>query len=399
MVHLELDANQEDALRRLDNGKILWGGVGSGKSRVSVAYYQEKESPRDIYVITTAKKRNSLDWNREFARAGISTSSGATVAGTLTVDSWNKIGSYIGVEGAFFIFDEQRLVGAGQWTKAFLRIASRNRWILLSATPGDNWLDYIPVFIANGFYRNRSEFKTEHIVYAPWSKFPRIVGYNGLRTLLRHRKSLLVHMPYPRHTKRLESIVEVSYDRADFSKVMKDRWNIYEQRPLNNVAELFSVMRRVVNSDGSRKKALASICGKHPKLIVFYDRNPELEELRSFAASGITVAEWNGRRHQPLPEEDRWLYLVQYTAGAEAWECTSTDAMVFYSLPYSYKLWEQAHGRIDRRNTPFTELYYYVLMSESFIEKAIWESLSSKRDFNESAYLRSIQTDGTNFLY
>jgi len=384
---MKLRDHQEKALGQLSNGKILFGGTGSGKTHVAVAYYDRKESPRDVIVITTAKKRDSLDWEKVFAGIGVGRTTDPRVGGVLTVDSWNNIGKYSQVSGAFFIFDEQRLVGSGAWVKSFLQIVKRNRWIMLSATPGDTWLDYIPVFLANGYYANRSEFKREHVVYASWSKFPKIERYVGTGKLIRLRRSLLVHMPYQRHTKRHVEIVDVSYDRTALIRTMKDRWNIFKDEPLRNVAELFWAMRRVVNSSPSRLTAIQSLMKKHPRLIVFYNFDYELTELRNLSANGITVSEWNGHRHQDVPTGDSWVYLVQYAAGAEAWECITTDAIAFYSLTYSYKFWEQAQGRTDRMNTLFTDLYYYVLKSQSFIDDAIMESLDAKTNFNESAYI------------
>lgn len=379
---VKLRPHQEKAVKELDNGKILWGGVGSGKSLVAAAYYVEREQPRDIYVITTAKKRDSLDWQREFANFAIGTSKESSVAGVLTVDSWNNIAKYEGVKDAFFIFDEQRLVGAGAWTKAFIKIAKANRWILLSATPGDTWLDYIPVFIANGFYKNRTEFKREHVVYNTYSKFPKVDRYVGVGKLIRLRNSLLVHMPYKQHTVRITKDVLVRYDKDIFDLVVKKRWNPYESRPLKDVAELFSVMRKVVNTDASRVNAIWKLSKEHPKLIVFYNFDYELEILRSLKEK-IPIAEWNGHKHEPIPDTDRWLYLVQYAAGSEGWNCVETDTMIFYSLTYSYKQWHQSQGRIDRMNTPFTNLYYYVLRSNSMIDNAILKALNDKKSFNE----------------
>jgi len=380
---VDLYPHQQKALEELSNGKILWGGVGSGKSRVAAAYYMRMEADADIYVITTAKKRDSLDWQREFAAYGVGKHLDATLGGSLTVDSWNNIGKYTHVQGGFFIFDEQRIVGSGEWAQKFLHIARRNRWILLSATPGDTWLDYIPVFVANGFYRNRSEFKRRHVVYNSFAKFPKVERYLEVGHLVRLRNQILVEMPYTRHTTRVTEIVPVEYDREQFERVYKQRWNVFKERPLRDVGELFLVMRKVVNSSPTRLTAIQRLMERHPRLIVFYNFDYELDVLRSLASSGITVAEWNGHRHQPIPsKESRWLYLVQYAAGAEGWNCTETDAMVFYSLTYSYKLFEQAYGRIDRLDTPFSVLKYYVFMSDSVIDKAIWRALKSKKNFN-----------------
>jgi hypothetical protein len=381
--------HQKDAVKKLRNGSILWGGVGSGKSKVAAAYYMKNEAPKDVYVITTAKKRDSLDWEKEFVHYGIGKERNATVAGVLTVDSWNNIGNYTGVENAFFIFDEQRLVGSGAWSKAFIKIARLNRWILLSATPGDTWIDYIPVFIANGFYKNRTQFKDQHVIYAAFSKFPKILRYQNVGRLVRLRNDILVEMPYEKHTVRHSSTILVDYNEEKFNTVLKKRWNVFEERPLKNVAEMFYVLRKVVNSDLSRLMAVRKLMDSHDKLIIFYNFDYELEMLR-LLGKYIPVAEWNGHRHEDIPTGDKWVYLVQYVAGSEGWNCIDTDAVVFYSLTYSYKNWHQAHGRIDRLNTPFTDLYYFTLKSKSVIDQAIAKSLSGKRNFNESSFLSKI---------
>jgi hypothetical protein len=379
--------HQEEAVEKLGNGKILWGGVGSGKSLTAAAYYMRREAPKDVYVITTAKKRDSLDWEGEFVKFGVYKSKDATVAGVLHVDSWNNITKYKNVRNAFFIFDEQRLVGSGAWAKAFLFIAKHNNWILLSATPGDTWMDYLPVFMANGFFATRSEFKLNHVVYNSYTKFPKIEYYTNTGKLLKLRDQLLVHMPYERHTTRHSSTIRVEYDKERFDKVLKKRWNVFHDRPIQSVGELFGLMRKVVNSDPSRLRAVHSLMEKHPRLIIFYNFDYELEKLRSLSET-ITVAEWNGHKHESIPNTERWVYLVQYVAGAEGWNCTATDAMVFYSLTYSYKNWHQAHGRTDRLNTPFKDLYYYTLLSEAVIDKVVMESLKGKKSFNEADFLR-----------
>jgi hypothetical protein len=380
-----LRSHQTDAVNDLHNGSILWGGVGTGKSRVAVAYYLKEEAPRDVYVITTAKKRDSLDWDAEFARVGVGKDRDGTVAGRLTVDSWNNLGKYREVKDAFFVFDEQRLVGSGQWSKWFLQVAKVNHWILLTATPGDTWLDYIPVFVANGFYKNRTAFKREHVVYNSFSKFPKVDHYVGVGKLVRLRNSLLVEMPYERHTVRQSTDIWVDYDKELLDKVLIGRWHVYEDRPLRDVSELFLVMRKVVNSDVSRYEAVYTLLDSHPRLIIFYTFDYELEILRRLGEV-VPLAEWNGHKHEEIPVGDRWVYLVQYTSGAEGWNCTTTDTIVFYSRTYSYRLWHQAHGRIDRLDTPFQMLYFFNLVSKAIIDTAISRSLRAKKSFNESSF-------------
>lgn len=382
----KLRSHQIEALKELKDGKILWGGVGSGKSKVAVAYYETEHRHQDVYVITTAKKRDSKDWEGEFAWIAVGKEKSATVHGILHVDSWNNIEKYRSVKDAFFIFDEQRLVGAGTWVKAFLAIAKRNSWILLSATPGDTWLDYIPVFVANRFYKNRTEFKREHVIYKPFTKFPKVDRYVGAGKLNRLRNQILVHMYYEKQTIRHEKSVIVTYNERLLKEVQKNRWHLFEDRPIRDISEFFGVMRRIVNEDPARIRAIMDLLQDHPKIVVFYNFNYELEALKRMGDDlletlGINYSEWNGWRHEEIPTSDSWLYFVQYVAGAEGWNCVETDTIVFYSLTYSYKLWEQAHGRIDRLNSPFLDLHYYALRSKSVIDTAIWRSLKAKKSF------------------
>lgn len=384
----------------MKNGCILKGGVGTGKSRTAIAYYytrvcggtikvdnigemSEMTNPMDLYIITTAKKRDKKEWEGECAPFVLTNTRAFSINNVqIFVDSWNNIDKYSEVENAFFIFDEQRLVGSGAWVKSFLKIVKNNKWIVLSATPGDTWMDYVPIFIANGFYKNRTEFIRNHVIYNNFSKFPKIDRYIEQGKLIKHRKDVLIEMPYERHTTRNIKNVTVSYNEEEFKKIVDDRWHIFEDRPIRDVSELFLVMRKLVNSDPSRLETVMDIVAEHKKVIIFYNFDYELDILRTLQGSlNIPVAEWNGHKHEEIPETDEWVYLVQYTAGSEGWNCTDTNATIFYSLNYSYKINEQAKGRIDRLNTKFVDLYYYILQTDSLIDKAIMKSLKNKKDF------------------
>lgn len=395
---------QLDAIKRMSNGCILCGGVGSGKSRTSLAYYYQHEGgkldaeeyvpmndpPRDLYIITTARKRDQKEWEGELSPFLLSTSPDVSLySNKVVVDSWNNIQKYSNVYGAFFIFDEQRVVGSGAWVKAFLKIAKRNKWILLSATPGDTWSDYIPVFVANGFYKNKTEFIREHIVYSRFSKFPKVDRYIGTGRLSRLRNSILVDMDFKRKTISHHEDVYVRYDISKYKDTMKNRWDPYNDKPIENASRLCYILRKIVNSDTSRIVALMEILEKTQRAIIFYNFDYELEILKNIAyGSKVQIAEWNGHQHQPVPDSKRWVYLVQYTAGAEGWNCIKTDTIIFFSQNYSYKIMEQSAGRIDRLNTPYTDLYYYHLKTRSGIDLAISRALRDKKKFNESRFVK-----------
>lgn len=394
---------QLDAIKKMKNGCILCGGVGSGKSRTALGYYFIRNggkvdtdhyvpmrNPKDLYIITTAHKRDTLEWEGDMAPFLISPNSKIDIySHKVVVDSWNNIKKYVDVKNAFFIFDEQRVVGSGTWVKAFLKITKSNEWILLSATPGDTWSDYIPVFIANGFYRNRGEFIDEHVVYSRFSKYPKIDKYINESKLYTLRNSILVYMSYKRPTVSHHEDVICGYDQKLYKEVMRSRWNIFENKPLVNAADLCLLLRKIVNSDESRQLEVLRLVKEHPKSIIFYNFDYELDILRSLDyGEGVKVAEWNGHEHQKIPDGDKWVYLVQYAAGCEGWNSTQTDTVIFYSQNYSYKVMVQASGRIDRLNTSYTHLYYYHLKSPASIDIAISRALNSKKKFNENKFVK-----------
>ena len=408
MAKVELYDYQKEAIKRLNTGSILCGGVGSGKSRTALAYFftlqggclDPLEIPKDsvdLYIITTARKRDTLEWEEELLPFNMSVDSKLNRLGNkIVVDSWNNISKYTDVEDAFFIFDEQRVVGKGQWVKSFLKITKRingipnNNWILLSATPGDSWTDYIPVFIANGFYRNRSEFYNKHIIWAP-TKYPKVQRYIETGRLIRLRNKILVTMNFERATISHQESITTDYDIRKYKDAIRTRWNPYKDEPMTNASDLCFVLRRICNEDPSRFEAVKSIVEIHQRVIIFYNFDYELYALREMKYSiPVTTAEWNSHKHEDIPTTPCWVYLVQYNA-CEGWNCISTDTIIFFSQSYSYKTVVQAAGRIDRLNTPYKDLYYYHLRSKSGIDIAIMRALKNKKQFNEQAFYRSFE--------
>ena len=396
---------QIDAVKRMKNGCILNGGVGSGKSRTALAYYYLRnggdpaslcgdnyipmdDPPKDLYIITTARKRDTLEWDGDMGPFLLSTHTDINLyCNKVVVDSWNNITKYKEVTGAFFIFDEDRVTGSGVWVKSFLKIAKSNEWIILSATPGDTWQDYIPVFLANGFYKNKSEFIREHIVYSRFSKFPKVDRYLNTGRLIRLRNNILIDMDFHRDTIPHHEDVYVSYDISAYKDICRNRWNPWEDKPIENASEFCYSLRKIVNTDEARQVALLQIIEKHPKAIIFYNFDYELDILKKlYYGEDFEIAEWNGHKHQEVPKGEKWVYLVQYTAGNEGWNCVRTDTIIFYSQNYSYKVMTQAAGRIDRLNTPYKDLYYYHIKSHSGIDLAISKALKNKKKFNERKF-------------
>ena len=405
---IKLYDHQLAALKDISNGCILCGGVGSGKSITAIAWYYLQnggvieslcgedyipmdDPPKDLYIITTARKRDTKEWEGELVPFLLYPGGQNLYSNKVIIDSRNNIEKYTHIIDAVFIFDEQRVVGYGTWAKSFLKITKNNQWIMLSATPGDSWSDYIPVFIANGLYKNKTEFNEEHVVFKPFSKFPQIDRYINTQRLIRLRNRILVDMDFNRATIRHNITVRCDYNTDIYKSITRDRWNPYTETPIANVSELCSLWRRCTNEDSSRAEQILDICEHRPRVIIFYNFDYELDILKALPYINETeVAEWNGHKHQEIPESNRWVYLVQYTAGAEGWNCIKTDTIVFYSQTYSYKTLEQSMGRIDRLNTPYRDLYYYHLRSMAPIDIAISRALKNKKKFNETRYVSSM---------
>lgn len=401
-----LREHQKQALKQMKNGCILCGGVGSGKSITSISYYFLKAGGsiepfrfpkymKDLYIITTARKRDTFEWDDELVHFGLSRN-GKNFGNKVYIDSWNNLHKYVEhskkgwrplVTNAYFIFDEQRVIGTGTWVKSFLCLARYNSWILLSATPGDTWLDYIPVFIANGFYHNFTDFRLQHVIYSPFTKFRKVERYVNVPKLERLRNEILVDMPFERKTIQHHEDIIVNYDSALYNKLMKERFNYEKQQPFKNAAELCGALRKVCNLSPEKFNILLDIIDSKKKVIIFYNFDYELDTLKElFDAAHITYSQWNGHKHEEIPSNDIWAYIVQYTAGCEGWNCTLTDTIIFFSPNYSYKVMTQAAGRIDRLTTPFNDLWYYHFKTNSSIDKGIGRAYKQKKKFNEDKY-------------
>lgn len=394
---------QLEALDKIRNGCVLCGGVGSGKSRTGLAYYyicnggkvntgeyvRMKEPVQNLIIITTARKRDTGEWEGEFIPFKLSTDKKINLyKNTVIVDSWNNVKRYVNAKNSFFIFDEQRVVGNGVWVRSFLKIAENNNWIMLSATPGDTWTDYIPLFVANGFYRNRTEFLREHVVFSRFSKYPRVERYLNIGRLMRLRDRILVTMNFNRATRSHHYYLRCDYDIQTYKEIMKRRWNVETGEPIKDAAELCRILRKLVNLDTSRFESLLDLLSEHPRIILFYNYDYELYSIiELLEGEGYPYTQWNGHKHQDILTGPKWVYLVQYNAGAEGWNCVTTDTVVFFSQNYSYKIMTQAAGRIDRLNTPYIDLYYYHFISKSPIDSAIYAAYTRKKNFNEKRFI------------
>lgn len=396
--------HQKESIAKMFNGCVLNGTVGSGKSRAGLYYYFSKNGgsiengeytpmrlnpkPPDLYILTTAKKRNDKEWELEMAPFLLSTDpkKNQYYNNKIVVDSWQNIKKYDNAVNSFFIFDENKINGKGTWAKSFLKITKNNEWIILSASNGDRWEDYETLFLAEGFFRTRTEFRDKHLTYSSYTKFPKVTGYRNEERLFRLRNRILIDMDFKRHTVPHHEDIYVSYDIHKYKDVMRNRWDIYKQEPITQASSLCYVLRKIVNEDESRQAALLELLDSHPKAIIFYNFDGELDILLNLAYQpGTVVAQYNGHKHEPIPNSERWVYLVNYNA-CEAWNSTSTDTMIFYSQNYSYKVMVQAAGRIDRLVTPFKDLYYYHLKSRSGIDLAISKAISKKKKFNEKKF-------------
>ena len=401
---MKLFPHQEESLSKIKNGNIVVGGVGSGKSILTIAYYWTKilggdlhnlskpiKNSTKLYIITTAMKRNLKEWDKELLKfyLDVEHSEANPNKIEIVIDSWNNVKKYKEVKDAFFIFDEDKVTGYGVWAKSFITISKHNQWVIATATPGDKWEDYIPVFIANGFFRNKTHFMEEHCLMSRFSTYPKIEKYLKTVKLAEYRDAITVTVNYKPPAELHHIYERVGYDKSEYMKVMKFRVNPFTSEPIKNISELCFTVRKINNSDNSRIFRLKRLVMEHPKVIIFYNYNYELDILKEALTSlEVPFTEWNGHLHEDILVGDRWAYLVNYSSAAEGWNCITTDTIIFYSDNYSYKIMTQAAGRINRLNTPYDHLYYYHLVSDSPIDRSIRNTLIRKKKFNEATFLK-----------
>lgn len=369
---------QLEAIDKLQSGMILWGNVGSGKSRTSLYFYCKNYSNKKLLIITTAQKRNNGEWLEECKVFGLKP----------IIDSWNNIRKYEKYENCFIIFDEDHLTGYGAWSKTFIKMAKCNDWLVLTGTPGDNYSEFMTVFIAKGWYKNKRDFEENHVIYSRYSKYPKVDRYINKGLLEKHRRDILVKMFVEKHPRVHKEIVITQYDISKYKKAYKEKRD-ENNKPFKNATAFCLYLRKICNEDESKIVKVRELLLKHNKVIIFYNYIYEKEILLKLLKTMKTfnVGEYNGQHHDDIPIGERWAYLCQYTAASEGWNCLLCDTMIFFSMSYSYKAMEQAAGRINRVNTPYKDLYYYYLRTASSIDLSINRALSTKRNFNESTFI------------
>lgn len=369
---------QLEAIDKLQSGMILWGNVGSGKSRTSLYFYCKNYSNKKLLIITTAQKRNNGEWLEECKVFGLNP----------IIDSWNNIKKYEKYENYFIIFDEDHLTGYGAWSKTFIKMAKCNDWLVLTGTPGDNYAEFMTVFIAKGWYKNKRDFEENHVIYSRYSKYPKVDRYINQGLLEKHRRDILVKMFVEKRPMVHKEIVITQYDISKYKKAYKEKRD-ENNKPFKNATAFCLYLRKICNEDESKIVKVRELLLKHNKVIIFYNYIYEKEMLLKLLKTMKTfnVGEYNGQHHDDIPIGERWAYLCQYTAASEGWNCLLCDTMIFFSMSYSYKAMEQAAGRINRVNTPYKDLYYYYLRTTSSIDLSINRALSTKRNFNESTFI------------
>lgn len=379
---ITLMPHQEEAVKNLTDGNILYGKVGSGKSFTGLFYYLRNHYQEKLYIITTAKKRDDNEWQKDIREVGNIKDA--------VVDSWNNISKYTNVADSFFIFDEQRAIGSGTWSKSFIKISQKNKFILLTGTPGDNWMDYVPIFIANGFYKNKTDFINQHVEYDRFAKFPKVKAYHNVPVLIENRNKILTLMVFENNIQKNKLYVKCEYDKYNYEIIAKKRWNPYDQIPIPNVSKYQALLRKATINSYKRIRQLYWIVKSRKKVIVFYNYNYELESIRELLDFiGLYYHEWNGHKHEPIPKTNRWVYLVQYNSGSEGWNCIDTNIIVFYSMNHSYRIMHQSEGRIDRLNTKYKELDYIYFTSDAPIDLMILKAYNLKKKFNIEAWAKA----------
>ena len=124
------------------------------------------------------------------------------------------------------------------------------------------------------------------------------------------------------------------------------------------------------------------------RLIVFYNFNAELYFLEQICDSlGRPHSCMNGTEKDltAYEQQDDSVTFVQYQAGAMGLNLQKACRMIFYTLPLSSELYEQAKKRIHRigQDRP---CFYYQLICTGTIEEKILATLNMRKDYTEELF-------------
>ena len=124
------------------------------------------------------------------------------------------------------------------------------------------------------------------------------------------------------------------------------------------------------------------------RLIVFYNFTKELEALKAICDASerpYSVVNGSVKDLSAYDQKNDSVTFLQYQAGAMGLNLQKACRMVFFTLPLSSELYEQAKKRIHRIGQN-NHCFYYQLICKGSVEERILKTLEMRKDFTEKLF-------------
>lgn len=395
---------QEDAINQLLEGKhIIKADCGLGKTCIFFNWL-ERNHATHVIIATTASKCHSKDFQTTELIKFTSPEFRAHLV-SLEVVSWHMLKKWTDKKSPqqlanyYFVADELQRCRQGVSSlmgRAFLFITKHCKaWTGYTGTPGDNWLQFHPYFIATGKIKNKTEFMRDYTISQQYP-FPMVLGFRHEDTL----KGWWRDISYEPDTSEVMSQLPAETHQImrfptpkGYKKVLKSSTTLDGEFLDSNMA-LYHHLRQMCATKQKLDALEDLLSSLSSPLVIFFNYTCEREQILGLAAH-MKRKVWriDGECHEIPTEEtigQNDIVLCHYLSGSEALNLQFCHYMVFYSPNYSYSISVQAKGRVKRVGQQNPMFFYSFLCSDS-IEEEVMDCIKQKKDFAEKIWSPSVK--------
>lgn len=406
---------QKDYLRNLPGKFIFAADTGTGKSYMALEHFRHIVHTRvPLLILGPAAKMRTGDWQRAVEevwpdpdeRPDVSYYSYEKFTRNPTTKEYAKNGNrgvwreWAALPMASFavICDEaHRMANPTSGTgKAMFEVSKRAGFFIgLTATPLPNgWISAANYFKVFGFTRNITEFKKRYCEIQTFKGFPEITGYYHEEEL-KSQWNLISRPLRKEDAIDLPAIVSVPVrvpTPPAYTEVTKS--HMFGDKVLDNPSAYLHALRQ--STLESKLPWLDQFVeGVSSNIVIFYNYVSEREAVLAMLKKNHKerqVFRVDGEVHG-LPQRGDWdtlkrtITLAQYQSGSTGVEMTYADTIVFLSPTYSYTLYHQSVGRIERIGQE-AKMTLYKVCAPATVERDIWLAIKRKTNFSEEMWIK-----------
>ena len=422
---MKLYQYQEDYLAKLPASCIMAADLGTGKTLMSLAHWQRRQTGHKLLIVAPASKIRTGDWKQEAARwfsgdpdhfVPVPNSDGRSLAhpyieyisyeslrlmdrATKRPRHWQFTAARNGGQIYDIIADECHALKNPQskQSKAIQEIKmSGGLFIGLSGTPMPNgWIDFAGYSKLFGYTKGVTEFKKKYCVYQDYKGFPELVKYVNVSEMEQQLSSVAFKLSREQAAelpaRRLLG-VNIKMDAKTSKLYQTMRLTKVDPRSkelLDNSSRLLSVLRQST-TEARLDNLLSIVNDTSDNMIIFYNYITERKAiLKALEKSGKNILRYDGEQHDTLPASDadisNTVLVAHYKSASTGLNLQWANVTVYFSPTYSYQEFEQSIGR-THRNGQTKKCLYYLFNVKATVDRTVWECLREKRDFNEKLW-------------